>query len=102
LRHKLNARNENLAKIQKYQSVFIIASKQTICKNLFLTLQIQGYYPAKNFTMLFPKFFMPVQGFATFPNTGQKQTLQGLAGHTNFQPIIPFLLLFMMLLKLGN
>jgi len=33
---------------------------------------------------------------------GPKQTLQRMAGRTNFPPTIPFPLLFMMLLKLGN
>jgi len=33
---------------------------------------------------------------------GPKQTLQCMAGRTNFPPTIPFPLLFMMLLKLGN
>jgi len=33
---------------------------------------------------------------------GQKQTLQGMAGRTNFPSTIPFFLLFMMSLKLGN
>jgi len=33
---------------------------------------------------------------------GQKQTLQGMAGRTNFPSTISFFLLFMMSLKLGN
>jgi len=33
---------------------------------------------------------------------GQTQTLQDMAGRTNFQPTIPFILLFMMLTLLGN
>jgi len=33
---------------------------------------------------------------------GQKQTLQGMASHINFQPTIRFILLFIMLIKLGN
>jgi len=32
---------------------------------------------------------------------GQTQTLQGMAGRNNFSPIIPFILLLMMLIKLG-
>jgi len=36
------------------------------------------------------------------PAAGQKKALQGLAGRTNFTPIIPFPSLFMMLLKLAN
>jgi len=32
----------------------------------------------------------------------QKQTLQGMAGRFNFPPTIPFPLLFMLLMKLGN
>jgi len=33
---------------------------------------------------------------------GQKQTLLGMAGHTDFPPLILFILLFMMLTKHGN
>jgi len=33
---------------------------------------------------------------------GQKQNLQGMAGRTNFPPVISFSLLLMMFLKLGN
>jgi len=33
---------------------------------------------------------------------GQKQALQGMTGRTNFPPTIPFSLLFVMSLKLGN
>jgi len=33
---------------------------------------------------------------------GQKQTLQGMVGCTNFPSTIPFPLLFVMLIKLGN
>jgi len=34
--------------------------------------------------------------------TGQKHTPQSMVGCTNFSPTIPFHLLFMLLLKLGN
>jgi len=34
--------------------------------------------------------------------TGQTETLQGMWSRFNFPPTIPFHLLFMMLLKLGN
>jgi len=33
---------------------------------------------------------------------GQKQILQGMAGHINFPLTIPFHMLFIMLVKLGN
>jgi len=43
-----------------------------------------------------------MQELTTFPLVaGQKHALQGMVGHTNFPPTIPFPLLFM-LLKLGN
>jgi len=43
-----------------------------------------------------------MQESTTFPLVaGQKHALQGMVGHTNFPPTIPFHLLFM-LSKLGN
>jgi len=42
------------------------------------------------------------RGRQPFPSAGQTETLQDMAGRTNFPPAIPFDLLFMMLIILGN
>jgi len=41
------------------------------------------------------------RGPQPFPSRGQKQTLQDMEGHTDFPPLILFILLFMMLIKYG-
>jgi len=45
---------------------------------------------------------MYTRGRQPFPSRGQKQSLQGMAGRTDFPPLILFILLFMMLITYGN